>query len=927
MFVTFILHLYFEKEMHRVLARAAAIDLGLFQGFGKNGGSIDQSDDGKMTTPEVFGVVEGTSRVALTPEDMVQFFQQENSKDSNVGEKSDALPDWASRLPGETPHYSSEIGVEMGTKSLLLYGNVDTVSFASSYNMMVENNIPFIVRHMGAILFDVDDNIEAESLLVEKTVLQGYGVRLDIRNVEYKMYDDKPTVDDILDVEQETNENKNKELEFTNDFLAGINPSILSKRFLESNKDGAILSNEAVLRVELEIENIQAQLIQFHHYQSTHAQKIPPNWKRSDLSLQAVEAISSSYDPLEMLQELSQNLPSYASKLVDVDVPTQLREIAEEYHHMSNEKDGAFDFFINGKGISVDRPSFNLFELINVLREENAFLTKLKVHLSEYLSCSETNNDLEGLTIVRSILEMGKIDGNENEEEDVSDGLNPFGASPPESNLRIDVGRGHGGGIIYINNIEKDIEYQGWPRDPTQMVYALQFGARPTVRKNLLNILLIIDPFSANDEFLEVIMSLAQMIQGRYPIRVGFLFVSDTDIAACRELNIHNFGEDIKSCIAPQIIVGNIDNKDDVMKSPATVHTIFHMLKYVANTYDTMTAFTYSYHLIESIQKLKMTRSDLIIADLVMVHFQALNEKYQDISKSSIVEFLKDVEADNRNDKLSLYSKALTFAVNKNVKPKMTFVNGIPVSSTAKNIEHTIMEEINYIAGLVMTQKITSSFPKSIYGMLLSGSNIYTEMHPLLTESKGAYHFSFPGKNALSYPSNQNEFDLDFIKKTTDSAVFLVEGHFDFESELGLTLLLSFLSVVDNITGENDYITKFGKTSIAYRILPSTIDSAKSFIATLFQVGHKLEKDELISVIELVKRIIESGKAVDGIQDLVGISKKVETILAGVVEDKVCVNSHSFSKKVSSSTVNSFITVNGRIFVPNGSSILKNGKK
>jgi hypothetical protein len=47
----------------------------------------------------------------------------------------------------------------------------------------VDANLPFIVRHLG--------HVWDEEVGGTPTVLQGYSVRLDIRNVEYRVFDDR----------------------------------------------------------------------------------------------------------------------------------------------------------------------------------------------------------------------------------------------------------------------------------------------------------------------------------------------------------------------------------------------------------------------------------------------------------------------------------------------------------------------------------------------------------------------------------------------------------------------------------------------------------------------------------------------------------------------------------------------------------------
>ena len=85
---------------------------------------------------------------------------------------------------------------------VVLYANLGSLVSATVYQRLLQSGVVrFVVRHWGK-----------QQLLQQSTLLQGYGVRLDIRNVEYKVFDDRS--DDAAG-----------EGETSRDFLAGVNPT------------------------------------------------------------------------------------------------------------------------------------------------------------------------------------------------------------------------------------------------------------------------------------------------------------------------------------------------------------------------------------------------------------------------------------------------------------------------------------------------------------------------------------------------------------------------------------------------------------------------------------------------------------------------------------------------------------------------------
>ena len=100
-----------------------------------------------------------------------------------------------------------------------------------------------------------------------------------------------------------------------------------------------------------------------------------------DLGLQAAQTIIASKDPLRKLQDLAQNFPSHASWLSSLKVTEDFRGGAFSNLHSQVLGLGMHPspgtLFINGVEHAVNRPIFNVFELLKGIRDEVRLLQRV----------------------------------------------------------------------------------------------------------------------------------------------------------------------------------------------------------------------------------------------------------------------------------------------------------------------------------------------------------------------------------------------------------------------------------------------------------------------------------------------------------------------------------------------------------------------
>ncbi|XP_011341647.1 UDP-glucose:glycoprotein glucosyltransferase isoform X1 [Ooceraea biroi] len=299
----------------------------------------------------------------------------------------------------------------------------------------------------------------------KKLRLSGYGVELQMKSTEYKATDDS----DIKD-------NAGKNSEVANDGveeIEGINFMTLKKLYPEQHA---------------ELDKIQTHLLETSH--EIGAFKV---WQFQELSHQAAERImkSPSAESLNVLTDISQNFPMQAKSLirtkVNGDMKKEMKLNQEIFMASLSIQPTDTALFING--LFFDLEAIDVLTLLESLRSE------LRV-MEAFHKIGISNK------------KMGKLLA-----LDLSSGTD-------NQNFAIDI---RDSAINWINDIENDSRYSRWSPSLTELLRPTFPGMLRNIRRNLYNLVLIIDPLN------EESMSLVTLAQSLYahsaPLRVGFVFV------------------------------------------------------------------------------------------------------------------------------------------------------------------------------------------------------------------------------------------------------------------------------------------------------------------------------------------------------------------------------------------------------------------
>ena len=860
---------------------------------------------------------------------------------------------WANLLPDEGILYQSQSEDRKEKGVAILYGPFDAPEFATLYHALVRDSIPFVVRHMHPS----NDGASAKTTTATATALQGYGVRLDIRNVEYTSFDDKADSEQLnKDIEAKQIDQEEQEQvqsqegdqlchgeqqvddarstttfttmdEMLHQFINGIDPTVLAHPtpLLREFFQAYLPHMESMITDDIITNSNSNSNINSNSNSNSkvdHAY-IPPKAELKQLAVQAATVISQSKDPLWTMQVLAQNLPSFAAVLGNVTVPSAIvddleRSTVNVGRGMGTGMDagtGGMEFHVNGRKILVERPSFNVFELINAIREEQELLRNVG------------GLGLGGDTarVVGRFLAMGKdafrdlekqssgndYDGEEEEDypddgdddDDDDDDDDEMGLKTPQ--LRIDVGSGYKGAVVYLNDIERDVEYRQWPTKIEQAMYAIQFGQPLVIRRNLMTVLLVLDPFDEERGRSDIFGLLMQMMQNGTPMRVGIVFASNKDIEACRD-HLHLDGGNNDDCVQSNIV--SLQDDKSLLESKVTAEMIMKIFQHVVKNFGKEIGFPYLFLLNESVQK------GMTVQDIVGVHTQVLmriGAPVDDPINDIVAAIQAEVPVDSKADR---YAKALKFAVMKNIRPGMAFVNGIPLpSKSPQDCQTILMEEMQRLVGMMLTEKITDSSPRSVYAMLLKGDNVRSAMHPLLADDSPVYRV---------LASSGNEGNVVVLQDSTAPEMprIMITIVADLLSIDGLTTLSSSLTSISTYISESKSTETKGQSSIAMRIIPSDAESSSSILGALVRGASKFLITELIEVIESALKAGTSGNLALTMGDFdCGLTTRnlAVEIVAGdkcSVDTAACV----FEPIGEEYNATAVIFVNGRVYVPDG---------
>lgn len=300
--------------------------------------------------------------------------------------------------------------------------------------------------------------------------LAGYGVELQMKSTEYKATDDS----DIKD-------NTGRE-EFDNEGVEeinGINFSVLKNLYPDKHQ---------------QLDDFEKHLLETSD--EIGALKV---WQFQELSHQAAERImkSPSAEAIKVLTDIAQNFPMQAKSLIRTKVTNKMKQEIKKNQELffGNLHIQPTDTALFINGLFFDLDSLDILGLLETLRAELAVMETLH-------QIGVSNSKMEKLLA-----------------------LDLSGSQTSDSqDFAIDI---RDSAVIWVNDLESDARYNRWSPSLTSLLRPTFPGMLRNIRRNLYNLILIVDPLS---EASRPLISTAETLYAHSaPIRVGFVFETNFD--------------------------------------------------------------------------------------------------------------------------------------------------------------------------------------------------------------------------------------------------------------------------------------------------------------------------------------------------------------------------------------------------------------
>lgn len=240
--------------------------------------------------------------------------------------------------------------------------------------------------------------------------------------------------------------------------------------------------------------SLKENLDQFRTHLKESAHEMAPLkvWQLQDLSFQAAQRVMSS-DPqraLKLLRDISQNLPMQTRSLVKTKVKEEMRkEIQMNQKQFAQLGIDAGDSALMVNGLSLPVDDLNPFHLLDLLRDEALAIDRL----------ASVGIKGEGL---------GKL---------VS-----LSTQPEHESFVLDARHDS---VVFINDLEKDRQYWGWPSDLQEILRPTFPGMMRYIAKNIFNLVFFVNPVDSKS--IDLLKVCNELLHNSFPVRFGLSLVAD----------------------------------------------------------------------------------------------------------------------------------------------------------------------------------------------------------------------------------------------------------------------------------------------------------------------------------------------------------------------------------------------------------------
>eukprot|EP01034_Spumella_vulgaris_P025848 gene25848-32345_t len=436
--------------------------------------------------------------------------------------------------------------------------------------------------------------------------------------------------------------------------------------------------------------------------------------------------------------------------------------------------------YVNGKRFDLSANTFNIYDVLVSIREELQLQSKIqKLPLDKDMKADLVS---VAANIDKPAKQKAAASGVDAKSAQLSAALAQFG-----SINRIDISKGGKYVVHFLNNLEKDEQYQQWPKSLKQLAYPS--WSLHTIAKNMYTLVALVDVTTS--EGAQLMLQIAQMIQ-QYPIRFGVVLSSkggDGDTPSATS-------SDLVTTTSPATITSS-----DVNRFYAHIKSTYD------SSYATAFLFAVSEHVLQSAQgemsfdengepvmasssAADSVQSGLKSQDVIEIYVNTIATLSSAWTTDSFYEDAKQVLADKTMHSdfvtnTTLYVEARGLPVNS------YSINGIV--SVDNNLQQSLMQVLGreqYILTQYFNAKLVTDRTKSIFSTLMQITGAHSRYHAMLDE-RDVQYADFNNENAeelLSTPSI-------FLHATPPAATTSTSTAANFTAYTNTTLLLAPLTL------------------------------------------------------------------------------------------------------------------------------------
>lgn len=538
----------------------------------------------------------------------------------------------------------------ISSRTAILYGALGSDCFKEFHINLVqaakEGKVMYVVRPVLPSGCEANVGICGAVGAKDSLNLGGYGVELALKNMEYK------AIDDSMIKEGVTLEDPR-----TEDLSQEVRGFVFSK-LLERKPD------------------LTSEIMSFRDYllSSTTSETLEV-WELKDLGHQTAQRIVHASDPLQSMQEISQNFPSVVSSLSRMKLNDSIKdEIVANQRYMPP---GKSLMSLNGALINIE--DIDLYLLIDLVHQELSLadqFSKLKIPR----------------TITQKLLSTVPL--------------------AESSMFRVDFRSTH---VQYLNNLEEDAMYKRWRSNINEILMPVFPGQLRYIRKNLFHAVYVLDPATVCG--LEVIDMIMSLYENHFPLRFGVILYSSKFIKSI-EIN----GGELHSPVA----------EDDSPVNEDISSLIIRLFLFIKESHGTQTAFQF----LSNVNRLRMESADSADDDALEIHHVegAFVETILPKAKTPPQDMLLKLEKEKTFMDQSQESSMFVFKLGLTKLKCCLLMNGLVSESSEEALLNAMNDELQRIQEQVYYGNINSY--TDVLEKVLSESGINRYNPQIITDAK-----------------------------------------------------------------------------------------------------------------------------------------------------------------------------------------------